>query len=313
MKKFAKKISLLLCCVCLLLAMTGCERADYVAAVEVYNTGDYAQAMELFQALGEYENSAELAKRCEYHLAVALYSEGKFQEAIPALEKMGDYEDSKALITHSRYQIALQLKDSKDYDAAQEAFEALDGYENSADHIADICWARFFDTIVEKSQLQEDGKTYHYLASEDCATVLKVNSEDPYTVTFYTEISKDDGLKYFDSLSLTLGYPVGSAKYEALSKFSLLWNEKEYGSTQTCSGKLDPAEISFDTVLKTDNFQKDTLDIQDEEQTSTDSSDNSMEEGMAANLQTLLTDIPQILQSLDTRFTPDLLGLSQLA
>ena len=39
----------------------------------------------------------------------------------------------------------------------------------------------------------------------------------------------------------------------------------------------------------------------------------SMEEGMAANLQTLLPQIPVLLQSLDSRFTPELLGLTQLS
>ena len=90
MKSATKKIATLLCCLALLLCLTGCERADYVAAVEVYNSGQFAEARNLFLALGEYEDSAALAKRCDYHLAVQLYKDGKFPEAIAALEKLGD-------------------------------------------------------------------------------------------------------------------------------------------------------------------------------------------------------------------------------
>lgn len=313
MKTAMKKAAVLLCCLCLVLAMTGCERADYVAAVEVYNSGDFAQARELFLALEDYEDSAALAKRCEYHLAVALYSDGAFQEAITALEKLGDYEDSLALITHSRYQIALQLKESKDYDAAEAAFEALDGYANSADHIADIRWARLYDTVLEKGTLQEDGTTCRYAPSEESASWLQISTEDPYTLTFSTEATRDEGFLLFDSLAITLRYPVTQAEYSAVSKFILQWNGAEYGSTQTCSGAIDPAELNGDTVLKVENYRKESLDIRDESHSSADASDSSMEEGMAANLKVLLADIPVILQSLDSRFTTALLGFTQLA
>lgn len=308
MKNVYKKIALLLCALCLLLALTGCDRADYVAAVEVYNTGDYAQARDLFLALEDYEDSAELAKRCEYHLAVAIYSEGKFEEAIAALEKLGDYEDSLALITHSKYQIALQLKDSRDHDAAEAAFEALDGYANSADHIADIRWARLYDTVLEKGTLAEDGKTCRF-AVDGTATTLSVSKEDPYALTLYTEMSKEDGIVIHDTLSLTVHYSAEEAEYAATSTFSMSWMETQYGSTQSCSGKIDAASLTGETVLPVANYKMQALDIQDTSHVLTDSSDNSMEEGMAANLKVLAADAAGLLEALDSRFTLELIGL----
>lgn len=301
MKSATKKIATLLCCLALLLCLTGCERADYVAAVEVYNSGQFAEARNLFLALGEYEDSAALAKRCDYHLAVQLYKDGKFPEAIAALEKLGDYEDCQELITHSNYQIALQLKETRDYDAAQAAFEALEGYENSAKHISDIRWARMADALIAAEGLQKD------------STRISIDPADPYTLTFYTERTQDEGYILFDTLTLTLRYESTQAEYIASNKFSLSWLDEKYGSTQTCSGILPLADLTAETVLPVENYRKQIVNLQDEEYTVTDPEGNTMEEGMALNLQTLLADVPGMLQDLDPRFTMDILGLSQLA
>ena len=308
MKNVCRKIALLLCALCLLLALTGCDRADYVAAVEVYNAGDYAQARELFLALEDYEDSAELAKRCEYHLAVATYSEGKFEEAIAALEKLGDYEDSLALITHSKYQIALQLKDSRDHDAAEAAFEALEGYANSADHIADIRWARLYDTVLEKGTMAEDGTTCRF-AIDGTATTLSVSSKDPYALSFYTEMTKDEGIIITDTLALTVRYGGEEAEYAATSTFSMSWMDAKYGSTQSCSGKTDAASLTGKTVLPVTNYKLQALDVQDTAHMLTDPSGNSMGDGMAANLKVLAADAAGLLQALDSRFTMELIGI----
>ena len=214
--------------------------------------------------------------------------------------------DDKAAI-----EAALQLKESNRYDEAEAAFEALEGYENSADHIEDIRWARFFDTLLTKSEPQEDG-TYRYSVEDGTACIL-VNPEEPQTVQFYTEYSRQDGFSLFDSLLITCRYQAASAEYHAVSKFTINLQGKPYGSTQTCSGKVASSALSLQTVLAVENYNRETLDIQGKTHNHSDPSDNSMEEGMAVNLQSLLPQIPGLLQSLDERFTPELLGLTQLS
>ena len=118
MKSVFNKLLLLLCALCLLLSLTGCERADYVKAVEVYNTGDFAQAQQMFLALEDYENSAALAKRCQYHLAVDIYRKGDFQNAIPALE-VSDWEICRAEAGYRNYTVSTLEMLARQYPGAQ--------------------------------------------------------------------------------------------------------------------------------------------------------------------------------------------------
>lgn len=299
-----KKFALVLCALCLLLALTGCERADYVAAVEVYNSGDFAQARELFLALEDYENSPALVKRCDYHLAVDIYREGRFEDAIAALEKLGDYEDCPQLITHSKYQIALKLKEDKAYDEAEAAFEALEGYENSADHIMDIRWSRLLDTLLTNSVAQEDGT--HCIEGEGVKLLLDPN--DPHAFTFTTEYQREDGFVLRDGLSLTLRYRSQDVQYSAFSKYIFTFMGKEYGNTQICSGTIAAAELTRDTQLALSNYQKTSLDVKNKEHLSTDPTGQTMDAGIAENLPKLLDAIPTMLLEQDERFTAELLG-----
>ena len=77
-----------------------------------------------------------------YNAAVALMDSGDYEAAINAFEAMDGYKDSAEQIEvcqnnllDKKYNAAVALMESGDYEAAITAFEAMDGYKDSSDQI----------------------------------------------------------------------------------------------------------------------------------------------------------------------------------
>ena len=68
--KLKKTLSVLLIAA-FMLSAAGCSMIDYKKAEKLKNDGDYAAAQEMYIALGDYKDSAELADECGYQLAKA--------------------------------------------------------------------------------------------------------------------------------------------------------------------------------------------------------------------------------------------------
>ena len=65
MKAIFLKLTATFLALLLILSMTGCDNLDYREAVELYNDQNYKAAAEIFYALDDYEDSAELYTRCQ--------------------------------------------------------------------------------------------------------------------------------------------------------------------------------------------------------------------------------------------------------
>ena len=132
---------------------------NYNAAVELMENGRYEEAIEAFEALDGYKDSADKIRECGtaileigYNNAIALMNEGKYEEAIAALENLNEYKDSneqiaacEAAITDNKYNAAIALMDGGKYEEAIAAFEALDGYKDSAGKITEC----YYEIAVE--------------------------------------------------------------------------------------------------------------------------------------------------------------------
>lgn len=88
-----KKIIMLILAMAMLLMLTGCDSSDYKEANSLYESGEYVEALEMFEALGDYEDSVEKVKACNYQIALELTNAGKYQEALTMFVSLGDYED----------------------------------------------------------------------------------------------------------------------------------------------------------------------------------------------------------------------------
>jgi hypothetical protein len=78
----------------------GCNSSAklYEEAVAMFNAGNYMEAVDAFETLGDYRDSAEQAQEARYEdsyaSAITLFDEEKFSEAAEAFEALGVFRDS---------------------------------------------------------------------------------------------------------------------------------------------------------------------------------------------------------------------------
>lgn len=70
-------------------------RSQYKAAEEMLANGNYSEAIKMFTALGDYQDSAERAEAVPYVQAEALLAAGDTAKAAIAFYNSGDYQDSR--------------------------------------------------------------------------------------------------------------------------------------------------------------------------------------------------------------------------
>lgn len=104
-KKQRKALGIVAACFCVVavvltavLMPTYINYSKYSAAMQLFENGEYEQAMVAFQNLGDFKDSQAMVEKCtkqpDYDAAMQLYYDGKYAEATWAFEKLGDYEDS---------------------------------------------------------------------------------------------------------------------------------------------------------------------------------------------------------------------------
>jgi len=59
-------------------SLVGCSSTKYNKALRLYDSGEYAQAAELFSELGEYENSIDMLNSCEDEIGMQEHSDYNF-------------------------------------------------------------------------------------------------------------------------------------------------------------------------------------------------------------------------------------------
>ena len=92
---------------------------------------DYASAAEIFESLGEYNNSAALALSCRYCQAIQASETGDYDTAISVFEALDGYEDSNALGRAARYAKAVSCQEAGDYALAGTLYGEVGQYEDS--------------------------------------------------------------------------------------------------------------------------------------------------------------------------------------
>lgn len=90
----------------------------YKQAMNFMESGEYIQAAELFQELGDYKESSLQYKKARYSLAEALLSEGNYQEAAEIYHSLRDYQDADMQYNNIRYQQAKKMTEQGQEDEA---------------------------------------------------------------------------------------------------------------------------------------------------------------------------------------------------
>jgi len=131
--KNLKIISVMLAVVIAAGVFAGCDqnRKLYEEADVLLREGNFKEAADAFEALGDYNDAAAKALVSRYVLAFALFDNGSFIEAAAAFEALGDYNDAAAKALASRYALAVALFDNGNFVEAAAAFGALGDYSDA--------------------------------------------------------------------------------------------------------------------------------------------------------------------------------------
>ncbi len=123
--------------------------AKYNTAVDLYNAGKYEEAIALFEALGEYEDSPWQITKCKqdakYNEGLKLYNAGEYEKAITVFASLDGYKDSEnqikkceIAIKDPQYNAAIALIDQGDFINAYETLISLNRYKDSAEKAKEI-------------------------------------------------------------------------------------------------------------------------------------------------------------------------------
>lgn len=95
-----KRIILIILSLTLLLCLSGCKSSDYKDACLLQESGAYQAALDIFEGLGSYKDSAERAQLCAniltYQEAAALQGAEEYKEAAELFGEIAGYEDAAA-------------------------------------------------------------------------------------------------------------------------------------------------------------------------------------------------------------------------
>ena len=304
-KKTLSKVLTLVLILGILLSMTGCEALDYRRAVDQYNAGNFDAAAQSFSALGEYEDSRELATLSQYWAALSQMEKENFAEALPRFLKLGDYEDSVQRATECEYQMAVALFEEGSLSDGEVIFLELGDYKRSPEYLRRIYWQKLYDALPEDGICTE--------TSEGMELRIVPQKGKPNQLTFFVSRTKDMGYVFYDDLTLTLTRDSLEAEFTAKSTFTMDFQGNEIGSQQAASGKIDISVCTPETALPVTSYELTATDNQGNTTTSTDPAEILMADTMSENLAALLSILPTLLEANDIPFTLQDIGFAALA
>jgi len=139
-----KRITALILVLTIAASLAGCTLQDYRTAGTLYKEGKYAEALQIYTALGDYADSAKMAEIClqkaNYEKAAALLAAGEYEQAAELYDGLGMYMDSPLLAAESRYNGGITCLEAGDYARAIALLTQLGGYKDSADLVNLARW-----------------------------------------------------------------------------------------------------------------------------------------------------------------------------
>lgn len=241
----------------------------YNSACKAMDSGDYVKAIELFEKLGNYEESTILIKQSKYEYGLQQMDAGEYDSAIEIFDGLGTYKDSKDQKTETRYLKGEKMIKDGQYKEAVELFSQILSYKQSESKRLEAMYgfvsaskdSKDSDTytcakILREAKYKDIEKIYDRLYKWDVSIVMNNSEKD--TEKSMSKISKRD--KIYCHVTLNGGEPDGKTKlkYSATypdgstskGQWSDAWKEgeggwasfwydiPEYGSTGTFEVKI---------------------------------------------------------------------------
>ncbi|MCD8219633.1 MAG: DUF6273 domain-containing protein [Ruminococcus sp.] len=154
--------------------------SKYNTAMEYYESGDYENAIAMFEELSDYQDSADMIKQAKFDAATKYYEDGDYITAYIAFEELEDYSDaSKKMVEIEEEYPAVIYATAEDGDIVE-----FGGYNW-------IVLDKTEDTIliITEDIIEERVYNYAYMEGttwEECTLREYLNG------TFYNSFSKEE-------------------------------------------------------------------------------------------------------------------------
>lgn len=199
---------------------------QYLEAKQLLADKKYDEAIDMFLTLGLYKDSTNLITECRYEKAVDLYNNGKYDEAREILTGLGDYQDAASFITKCDYARATALYQSGKYEEARRIFDALDGYSDSGEMVK-ACDYGIAEGLIE-SDPAEAIEILEDLGSYQESEKLLKQAKMSYCES-HNDNTDTDTYAYLKELKAA-NYPGAADLYDELYTYRIVdafWNDDE--------------------------------------------------------------------------------------
>ena len=297
-----KRIIALTVVLCLCMSLAGCNVLDYKKAMDHYEAGEYAEALVLYQSLGDFADSEKMADICRqkagYKEAEALYAALDYHHALPLYEGLGMYMDSPAKAVECRYRIGLGYVEEGKYQEALNWLEPLGNYKQSLEQVSLSKWLWLYEKTAEGLPLHHvNGGTVQLRANED--TTLSIHYEKEGFLL---------GVQYSHDFTMTFGWGDETGTYQAVYDSSSAGQIKEEATGAFAIAAFDAA-----ANLSLDSFTQTVVDPDGVETISNESRDSLMMHGMLAEVKVALAEvIPALLAQTELPVTAGDIGFTAL-
>lgn len=138
----------------------GAPVIHYYDAMEKLERGEYADALKVFERLGDYKNAPQQAAEAKRELlyldAKELLTRKSYSEAIAAFEELGDFRDAEDQLREARYLYAAQLLEQDDREAAKELLKQIAGYPDSCSALLrQIVFEAWYQNALQSMEKEE--------------------------------------------------------------------------------------------------------------------------------------------------------------
>ncbi|MBO5746838.1 MAG: hypothetical protein J6S13_07080, partial [Clostridia bacterium] len=143
----------------------------YNSAISYMDDGEYTQAINLFEELGDYSDSQAKIVECnsaiiekEYQKGLSLLNSQDFDEALKIFEGLGDYKDSHTQILETKYQNGLFCYNKKDFENSNLIFKEILNYKDSK---SKIHYHEYAKSVTTQPTCDKEGTTT--LSCKNCS------------------------------------------------------------------------------------------------------------------------------------------------